>query len=106
MPSGPVAESQSRFDSKLPTLSGEKNTESRNSWVRLCKVGTESNGFRPQDLDANTEFRHSAFSRVVSAVLPFEVREGMEGEHTSEIDLTRCHQDLESGDMCESSDLR
>ena len=26
MPSGPVAESESRFDSKLPTLSGEMDT--------------------------------------------------------------------------------
>ena len=34
------------------------------------------------------------------------VREGMEGEHTPETDLTRHHQDLEEGDMFESSDLR
>ena len=61
MPYGPVAESESRFDSKLSTLSGEKDTESRDSWVRLGKVGTESDGFWTQDLDANTEFRHSAF---------------------------------------------
>ena len=47
-----------------------------NSWVRLGKVGTESDGFRTQYLDANTEFRHSAFSRAVSAVRPFEVRGG------------------------------
>ena len=53
MPSGPVAESESRFDSKLSTLSGEKDTESRDSWVRLGKVGTESDGFRTQNLDAN-----------------------------------------------------
>ena len=33
-----------------------------------------------------------------SAVQPFEVREGMEGEHTPETDLTRHHQDLEEGD--------
>ena len=33
MPSGPVAESESRFESKLSTLSGEKDTESRDSWV-------------------------------------------------------------------------
>ena len=79
MPSGPVAESESRFDSKLSTLSGEKDTESRDSWVRLGKVGRESDGFWTQDLAANTEFRHSAFSQAVSAVLPFEVREGMEG---------------------------
>ena len=45
MPSGPVAESESRFDRKLSTLSGEKDTESRDSWVRLGKVGTESDGF-------------------------------------------------------------
>ena len=89
MPSGPVAESESRFDSKLSTLSGEKDTESRDSWVLLCKVGTESDVFGTQDLEANTEFRHSAFSRAVSAVRPFEVREGMEGEHTPETDLTR-----------------
>ena len=45
MPSGPVAESESRFDFKLSTLSGEKDTESRNRWVRLGKVGTENDGF-------------------------------------------------------------
>ena len=62
MSSGPVAESESRFDNKLSTLSGEKDTESRNIWVRLGKVGTESDGFGTQDLEANMEFRHSAFS--------------------------------------------
>ena len=95
MPSGLVAESESRFESKLCTLSGEKDTESKNSWVRLGKVGPESEGFGTQDLEANTEFRHLAFSCAVSAVRPFEVREGMEGEHTPETGLTRCHQDLE-----------
>ena len=88
MSSGPVAESESRFDSKLSTLSGEKDTESRDSWVRLGKLGTESNGFGTQDLEANTEIRHSAFSRAVSAVRSFEVKE-MEGEHTPEKDVTR-----------------
>ena len=91
MPSGPVAESGSRFDSKLSTLSEEKDTESRDSWVRLGKVSRESDGFWTQDLDANTEFRHSAFSRAVSAVRPFEVREGMEGEHSPGTDLIRRH---------------
>ena len=52
-------------------------------------MGRESDGFGTQDLEANTEFRHSAFSHAVSAVRPFEVREGMEGEHTPETDLTR-----------------
>ena len=73
--------------------------------MRLGKVGTESDGFGTQDLDANTEFRHSAFSRAVSAVRPFEVREGMEGEHPPETDLIRCHQDFEEGERFESSDL-
>ena len=67
MPSGPVAESESRFDSKFSTLSGEKDGESRDSWVRLGKVGRESDGFWTQDLAANTEFRHSAFSHGISS---------------------------------------
>ena len=46
MPSAPVEESESRFDSKLSTLSGEKDTESRDSWVRLGKVGKKAMGFR------------------------------------------------------------
>ena len=69
MLSGPVAESESSFESKLSILSGEKDTESRDSCVRLGKVGTESDGFRTLDLNANTEFRHSAFSRVSCAVI-------------------------------------
>ena len=73
--------------------------------MRLGKVGTESDRFRTQDFDANTEFRHPAFSHAVSAVRPFEVREGMEGEHTPETDLIRRHQDLEEGEWFESSDL-
>ena len=63
--------------------------------MRLGKVGTESDGFGTQDLEANTEFRHSAFSCAVSAVRPFELWEEMEGEHTPETDLTRQHQNLE-----------
>ena len=51
MPPGLVAESESRFDSKLSTLSDEKDTESRDSWVRQGKGGTESDGFRTQDFD-------------------------------------------------------
>ena len=49
--------------------------------MRLGNLGTESNGFGTQDLEANTEFRHSAFSRAVSDLWPFGVREGMEGGH-------------------------
>ena len=104
MPSGPVAESESRFESKLSTLSGEKDTESRDSWVRLGKVGRESDGFWTI-FSCKHRVWYSAFSRVVSAVLPFEVREGMEGEHTPETDFIRCHQDFEEGERFESSDL-
>ena len=89
MPSGPVAKSEWRFDSKLSTLSEEKDTETRDNWLRLGKVGSESDGFQTQDFEANTEFRHSAFSRAVSALRPFEGREGVEGKHTPETDLTR-----------------
>ena len=70
----------------LSTLSRENDTESRNSWVQLGKVGTESDGFGGQDSEANYEFRHSAFSRAVSAERPFEVRGRMEEEHTPETD--------------------
>ena len=87
-------------------MSKEKDTESRNIWVQLGKVGTENDGVGTQYLEANTEFIHLAFSCVVSAVQPFEVREGVLGEHTPKTDLTRCHQDLEEGDRFESSDLR
>ena len=65
-------------------------------------MGTESDGFGTQDLDANTEFSHLAFSRAVSAVRPFEVTEGMEEEHATETDLIRCHQDLDEGERFES----
>ena len=71
MLSGPVAESELGFHSKLPTFSEEKNRVQVKQGA--TKVGTECDGFRTQDLDANTEFRHSAFSRAVS-VWPFEVR--------------------------------
>ena len=39
-------------------------------------------------------------------MVPFEVREGREGEHTPKTDLTRLHQVLEEGDKFESSFLR
>ena len=67
-------------------------------------MGTESDEFGTQDLEANVEFRHSAFLCAVSAVQPFEVRVGMEGKYTPETDLTRHHQDLDEGDRFESSD--
>ena len=48
------------------------------------------------------ELRHLDFSQVESAVVPFEVREKMEVEHTPETDFKRCHQVLEEGDTFES----
>ena len=68
-------------------------------------MGRESDGFWTQDLNANTEFGHSDFSRAVSAVRPFEAREGRKGEQTTETDLIRRHQDFEEGERFESSDL-
>ena len=57
-------------------------------------MDTESEGLGTQYFEANTELRHSAFSRAESAVVTFEEREGMEGEHTPETDLTRHFQVL------------
>ena len=58
MPSGPVAESELRFDSKLSTLSGEKDTEARDSWMRLGKVGRDSDGF----LDTRFRCKHRVYA--------------------------------------------
>ena len=57
-------------------------------------MGTEREGTTTQDFEANTEMRHLTFSQAESAVVPFEVREGMEREHTPETDLTRLQQVL------------
>ena len=57
------------------------------------------------DFEANTEMRHSAFSRAELVVLPFEVREEIEGEHITETDLIRCHEVGEEGAKFESSFL-
>ena len=56
-----------------------------------------------KDFGANTELRHSAFSRVELAVVRFEEREG---EYTPVTDLTRHHQVLQEGDKFERSFLR
>ena len=68
-------------------------------------MGAEREGLGTQYFEANTELRHSSFSRASAAML-FEVREGVEGEHIPETDLTRHHQVLEEGDKFESSFLR
>ena len=39
---------------------------------------TKSEGLGTKALEANTELRPSSFSRVESAVAPFEEKEGME----------------------------
>ena len=66
-------------------------------WCDWVGCVERANGWG-QDFKENTELRHSAFSRAESAVVPFEVREGVEGEHTSETDFARCHQVFEDGD--------
>ena len=63
-------------------------------------MGSETEEMGTQGLEANTDVRHFVFSRAESAVVPFEEREGMEGEHTPETDLTWCYQVLE-GDKIE-----
>ena len=68
-------------------------------------MSTESEGLGTKDLEANTELSHSALSRVESAAMPFQEREGMEGEHTQETGL-RHHHVLEEGDKFESSFFR
>ena len=85
-PSSPVTESEKIVDRNFSTFSGAKDTESRSGWVRLGIVGTESEGLGTQGLEANTDLRDSALSQVESTVVPFEVREGMEGEHRPETD--------------------
>ena len=64
-------------------------------------VDTGSDGFGTQNFKANIEFLCP-----VSAVWPFEVKGGMEGEHTQETVLSRCHQNLEVGERFDRSDLR
>ena len=58
-----------------------------------------------QDLEADTELKHSTSSSSHSAVVPFEARERMEGEHIPETNLTR-HHEVFKGDRSESSALR
>ena len=65
-------------------------------------MGTECEGLEMQNLEANTELRHSAFSQAEIAVVTFEVRKGMEGEHSPDTDVTRHHQLLEEGDKFET----
>ena len=43
-------------------FSGAKDTDTRSSWVRQGRMGTDREGLGTQDLEANTELRHSAFS--------------------------------------------
>ena len=64
---------------------------------------TELGGHRERRVGATimgSKLRIEAFdlSQAESSLVPFEEKEGMEGEHTPETDLTRCHQVLEEGD--------
>ena len=74
MPSGPVAESESMVIRNFSTFSGAKDTLSRSNWVQLARLCTESEELRTHDLEANTKLRHSAFSPVELAEVPFEER--------------------------------
>ena len=61
------------------------------------RLGRENEGLGTHGLEENTELRHLAFSQAESAVVQFVMREGMQGEHIAETDLSRCHQVLEEG---------
>ena len=65
---------------------------------------TEQHRLSRRDLEANTEFRHSALSWEESEIMPFEAMDGMKRKHSP--DLTRCQHESEEGDRLESSTLR
>ena len=67
--------SESRVARNLSTFSGKKDRESRSSYVQLVRVGKKARGWGQTIFEANTELRHSAFSRVELAV----VSEGRDG---------------------------
>ena len=77
MPSGPVSESESRVARNFYPFSDAKD-RTQEQLGTTGKNGYREGGvwFRSQDFKANTELRHSAFSRVELAVVPFEVRKG------------------------------
>ena len=68
-------------------------------------MGTERNDFGTRDWEKTSAYTFSV-SEEESAVLPFELRDGMEGEHPPEIDFTRDHHDVEKRDWMESSALK
>ena len=73
--SGPVAKSEWRVARNFFTFSSAKDTSFRISWVQLAQVGTECERLGTEDLEGNTELRHSAYSQLELAVVPFEERE-------------------------------
>ena len=87
-----MAESDSRVARNLSTFSGAKHRVHEQVGAIWVGVSTGSKRLRTPDFEVNTEMRHLEFSRAELAVVPFDVREGMEGKHTPETDLTRHHQ--------------
>ena len=57
------------------------------------------------ETDVMLWYQPTGHQPIESAEQLFEVRDGMEGEHMSEIDLARHHHDLEEGEWLESSVL-
>ena len=89
MPSRPVAEDMSRSIRNLFTFSGGKLTMLKWQWVREDKEGIGRNGFGTLTLEANTKFKHSAFSYAESTAEQLSiVREC----YTPDTDFTRLHQ--------------
>ena len=79
MPPVPITEAGSRPEGTFSTSSGEEDTESSVQWVQGAKMGAELDGMDSRDLEVKTEFRHSALSLAEYAVLPFKVRDMVEG---------------------------
>ena len=78
MTSGPITEGGLKPDIIFSTFSGE-DTEFKSQLVHQGKMGTEWDGLATQDFEANTELRHSAISWAESALIQFDVMEGMDG---------------------------
>ena len=78
MPSGPIIEAGARPDRTFSTFSGEDTRLWRHGVCRVRWV-TEQDQLVTPDLEAKTEFRHSALSQAESAVTV--KRERWDGDH-------------------------
>ena len=76
---GPVAKSVSSIARNFFPFQLQKPQHSGAVGYNWEGFGTEREGLGTQDFEANTKLMHSAFSWVELAVVPLEVRKGVEG---------------------------